>query len=198
METPSADSGVSSTGAEGIESNNLREEGSVATINDPNDDIEFAEYMEGSSIKPGTPAWELERRAFNQTSVLELGSVIDTLYPEEHAPVWADPDEFHESRFPCNSIWKSLTLNMLLRRERGKRFDGTMTMARLGLQLRMGVTSNEPYLMASKSCVDPDTNDFVEYHLSQLTIGEAVELAHLLLLMVDVATDTPDEIAGVA
>lgn len=199
IETPPAIPGATNTEAEGVESNNLREAGSVTTINDGTEDTDIATYMADTypKIQPESPLYELYARDYGYTAVETKGNVINALYPERQAPGWSDDDEMCERDIPGDSLWRSVPSRLSLRQERGQRHaQDVVTFAYLSAYLMQQVSESSPCVNLTRTVYLRDKQKWNEWHSFRLTIGEATELAHLLLLLVDVATDTPDEIAG--
>jgi hypothetical protein len=161
---------------------------------------DFLEYMaeDHPTIREGSPSWRQYLREFDYTTVEEKGSVLSALFPDNHAPSWSDVGETSESATPARSIWRSIPSRLILREERGERHDRhTVSFAHLNAYLIQEVSETSPLVNITRTVYLPNDSKWKEWHAVRLTISEAAELAHLLLLLVDIATDAPDEIAGV-
>lgn len=187
--------------AEGDANVTNREEGNdlMTSVDSSTDAHDFVQYMaeEHPRIPKGSPSWRQHLREFDYSTVEEQGNVLSVLFPEEQAPKWNDPGEATESATPARSLWQSLTSRLILREERGERHDRhTVSFAHLNAYLMQEVSETSPLVNLTRTVYLPNDGKWKEWHAVRLTIGEATELAHLLLLLVDIATDTPDEIGG--
>ncbi|OZF57025.1 hypothetical protein [Rhodococcus sp. 14-2470-1a] len=162
------------------------------------EDEEFAQHMAESypHVAEGSAHWTWQRHIFDQSGWCEKENIQPELYGHiSDAPYWARAyDGFVPNRTPSQSGWESSEAEMRLRREPGKWNDDGLTLARLRLHIRQSVSSREPFLVLNMTSLDVETKDkLTKYRLTQLTLDEAIELAHLLLLTVDVARGPADE-----
>ena len=165
------------------------------------EDTDLATYMAEfhPKIKPGSALWHLHARDFDYATVENKGNVLNVLYPELEAPAWSDAGETYESPTPARSLWRSVPIRLNLREERGVRHaENTVTFAHLSAYLMQEVSESEPCVNVTRRVYLNDDQRWKEWHAVRLTVSEATEFAHLLLLLVDIATDTYDEIAEVA
>lgn len=207
QKTP-GDSGVTSTGPRAFPIHSKQKEGrSVTTVdqttnNDDVEDTDLATFMAENykKVQPGSPLYGLYARDFDYTTVESRGNVLNALYAERQAqaPGWMDDGETYESPTPARSLWCSIPLRLNLREERGQRSDDVFMFAHLKAVLMQEVSESEPCVNLTRRTYLQDDRKWKEWHSARLTIGEATELAHMLLLLVDVATGTSDEIAGEA
>ncbi|OZD81814.1 hypothetical protein CH260_10395 [Rhodococcus sp. 05-2256-B2] len=173
-----------------------------STDRDDVEDTDLATFMAENHKKaqPGSPLYGLYARDFDYTTVESRGNVLNALYAERQAqaPGWMDDGETYESPTPARSLWRSVPIRLNLREERGQRDDDVFMFAHLKAVLMQEVSESEPCVNLTRRTFLENDQKWKEWHSARLTISEATELAHMLLLLVDVATGTSDEIAGEA
>lgn len=160
---------------------------------------EFEQYMRDfhPTVPPGSPYWRLEARAFDMSTWVKWGQIQATLFSDVPTPSWHSPDavEASKSKYPVSNHFVSDDHVVPLRREEGRVDEHGLTLATYGVRLVQAPTQVEPFLQTWLKCLvrtsDGDSQmGYAEGDTVRMTLDEAVEVANLLLLLVDVARDT--------
>ncbi|WP_155957041.1 hypothetical protein [Rhodococcus sp. UNC23MFCrub1.1] len=157
---------------------------------------EFADYMARNygKVRPGSALWQLyaKERASDQARFVKATSVVEELYPELQCPRWAEEEETRNCVIPALSKWVSAPLRVLLRSEWGYTNEGvnTLALAHLDATLMRTLIGTEPYIQVTHHANPHDAANALEkLDTIKLTLSEAAELAHGLLLLLDIATE---------
>jgi hypothetical protein len=148
------------------------------------DERDFREYMrdERPNVAEGSPLWFLERRAMLSKSTY---ANLDELAGP--GPVWA-VDKKHFAR----SVWTEFlgeAVTLPLSRHPGLRKGPTIRRAYAELQLVQNCGTVEPLIRLDRCAAVGEEIAAIEGAVYRLGLDEAAELAHLLLLLVDVARE---------
>ena len=156
-------------------------------------DEEFAESeaQEYPNVKPGSALWRLHRREYDRSYCVARQSIVDRVFPEARPPMW------HEglpafSEVPFKNAWNSPSASVVLANHKGKESEhGTVQVPRLQATLMQQMTDAEPYV-AMRRFERSAEGHYTHIRGSSyfLRLPEATELAHLLLLFVDVARES--------
>ena len=184
--------------AEGETNETNREEGNdlMTTIDSSTDAHDFVQYMHefNPNIKPGTPLWDLyvKEREDESTTGFPFKDMIENLYPDVEAPGWANPDETQAHRVPSCSRWSSIPARINLRRHYGFYNPDTRTYAtpHLNLSIAQQVTAEEATVRVARLGTYETSERLEQLDAFTLTLDEATELAHTLLLLLDVVNET--------
>lgn len=162
-------------------------------------DADFAQYAAKRGLVPGSAQWALDRRQFDLAVAVPYAGRLDAAAPR---PAWSEPSEDWNSRTVSESLFGSLPWSLPLDRHPGQYRETEVVSARAELRLRQRPAEVEPYVEMRRLAALDGASDFevIDGSGYRFTLDEAAELAHLILLVVDVARETaadPD-VEGVA
>jgi hypothetical protein len=166
---------------------------------------EFADYMkeEHPQVKKDSANWNLIKRGYDQENVIEGDSLFDLACKVWHTvtgglslPGWATKAGT-DWRFPTSVTLISTRARVPLMNTRAACFEegGEPRSIRTGCMdvlLKQRPIECFPLVQIARMWNNSEDGDleFVEESSTNLTLNEAVELAHVLLLMVDVARES--------
>lgn len=178
----------------------------VAPANDTNEPVdldagltEFERYARDflPNVSPKSPYYRLVEQQYDTTTWVKFDEIRDKLFPDVPAPIWHSPDAVSHWRMstPIRSYFVSDDYRVLLRREQGKPVDDGLTCASFGARLAKAPNAVEPFVETWIKCLVRTESDGQQMGYGdggniRMTLDEATEIAHLLLLLVDVARDT--------
>ncbi|MFG1785678.1 hypothetical protein ACGFIU_24865 [Rhodococcus oryzae] len=143
----------------------------------------------GAPISTPSARWQARTTAHNEP-IVPLAEA--ELMPASEAPQWADLDSTSYSHTPEMCGWRSRTYSVALASARGQwTDDDKLFPARADMYLYQQRHRSEPRIriVRMEDGVDPDVATV------RLSLDEAAELAHGILLAIDVARGITDEVA---
>ena len=166
------------------------------SVDQSTDAHDFVDYMSefNPTIKPGTAMWNLfvKEHENEATGVVRRSQIVEALFPDAEPPSWAQVDETVNYKIPMYSNWRSIAACVNTRRMTGflNTDAGTFAAAHLKLRIVQNMTAREPAIKVTRvgKYVEADRLDDVDDYL--LTLEEAAELAHTLLLLLDVVHES--------
>lgn len=189
-------------GVEGIEGTNpLGKEPVPMSVdicdeNDTPDAHDFVQYMHefNPAIKPGTAMWSLfvKEHESEATAVVPRNGIVESLFPDAEPPSWAQLDETNNYKIPSYCTWRSIPARVNTTKMTGHLNEdmNTFASAYLSLRITQSLHASEPAIKVTRvgKYVGADHLDDVDDYL--LSLEEATELAHTLLLLLDVVNET--------
>lgn len=156
-------------------------------------ELEFDALAADKGLTPGSALWQLERRAFYFNSIETLLAPVELL--SGNRPNWADPEFDVVSQYGAQHVVASRVWATRLNLHPGTLMDGYRLSARAEVQLLQQANEVEPFVLlrrkAEQNSGEKPTT--VKGSETRFTLEEAAELAHLLLLAIDVARGTSDD-----
>ncbi|MBY6708482.1 hypothetical protein HQ308_16905 [Rhodococcus sp. BP-241] len=146
-------------------------------------------------VSPKSPYGRISERQYSERTFFENDEVLSTLYPDVEVPVWHTPDADYTWKFPAHWAFVSEEYSVNLRREPGTLRHGGLAAAQYIVRLAQQVKDRDPMIECWLKADGPSEEDGetvrgrVSHSLVRLDLKEAVEVANLLLLLVDVARD---------
>lgn len=155
---------------------------------------EFAEYMaeDFPDVKPGSALWQLyaKERAGEDLCFMKATEIVEKLFPDAAAPEWAEGAETRNYYTPSMSNWQSIPVRVPLRRESGHADEHVgFAPAHVSAALMQMMTSHEAYIQVDHTKEAIEGRGLERVNKMIMTLGEAAELAHGLLLLLDVALE---------
>lgn len=158
-------------------------------------ELDFAALAADRGLTPESALWKLERRAFYFNAIESLLEPVELLTGGR--PVWADPDCDIVSQHGAHHVVASRVWATRLDLHPGTIMDGYRLSARAEVQLMQQANEVEPFVLmrrkAEQNSGEKPTT--VKGSETRFTLSEAAELAHLLLLVIDLARGTSDDSA---
>lgn len=205
---PAVNPVVPATSGEGSRTNPTQEEIQMShhiasdTDNTPEElseyeqmELDFATLAADRGLVPDSALWKLERRAFYFNAIESLLEPVELLTGGR--PVWADPDCDIVSQHGAHHVVASRVWATRLDLHPGTIMDGYRLSARAEVQLMQQANEVEPFVLmrrkAEQNSGEKPTT--VKGSETRFTLSEAAELAHLLLLVIDLARGTSDDSA---
>lgn len=156
-------------------------------------ELDFATLAAERGLVPDSALWKLERRAFYFNAIDSLLEPVELLTGGR--PAWADPDCDFVSQYGAHHVVASRAWATRLNLHPGTLMDGYRLSARAEVQLLQQANEVEPFVLlrrkAEQNSGEKPTT--VKGSETRFTLEEAAELAHLLLLAIDVARGTSDD-----
>lgn len=142
---------------------------------------------------PGSALWKLERRAFDYETDVHCGPVELAAGPR---PYWADPNSDFVSQYGNGGIVSSRPWLQRLDLHPGHLIGDHRRSATARLNLMQKASEVDPIVILNRFAEQHGIEGISKVAGSEFrfTLDEAAELAHLLLLIVDVARGTNDDI----
>lgn len=153
---------------------------------------DFREYMRDDRprVVEGSPLWFLEHRAYNAANI---SANLDELAGP--GPDWAVDKTFYSRQVWTEFLSEPLTL--ILGHHPGVRNGATLKRAHAKLQIVQGCNKAEPHIRIGRYAqTDDQVLTEVDGSRYRFRLDEASELAHLLLLLVDVARGSDEQHGG--
>lgn len=158
-------------------------------------ELDFATLAADRGLVPDSALWKLERRAFYFNAIDSLLEPVELLAGGR--PTWADPDCDIVSQYGAHHVVASRAWATRLDLHPGTIMDGYRLSARAEVQLMQQANEVEPFVLmrrkAEQNSGEKPTT--VKGSETRFTLSEAAELAHLLLLVIDLARGTSDDSA---
>lgn len=201
---PAVNPVVVATSGEGSRTNPTQEEiqmdNSIALDTD-NASVELSEYerMElefdalaaDKGLTPGSALWQLERRSFCFYTADTLTAPVELRAGAR--PVWADPAFDVASTHGDGAYVSSRPWEMRMDLHPGMLTEDLRISATARARLMQRASEVDPFVILDRFADCGDGIARVPGSESRFTLDEAAELAHLLLLVVDVARGTSDD-----
>lgn len=176
---------------------------------EPTPDEEFAAYMkaEHPQIEKDSANWNLIKRGYDQENMIDGDSPFDLAckiwraVTDSPIPSWASGANL-KWIFPSQAAVFSAPARVSVLGTRSNVYEGndgscSVRTGRLDVWLYQRPTQHTPWITFNRWWNTKDGDfEMVKGSDASLTLTEAAELAHVLLLMVDIARESADEIAG--
>ena len=158
-------------------------------------ELDFATLAADKGLTPDSPLWKLERRAFYFNAIGTMLTPVELLTGGR--PGWSDPECDIVSQYAAHDTVASRVWATRLSLHPGTLMDSYRLYARAEVQLMQQANEVEPFVLmrrkAEQNSGEKPTT--VKGSETRFTLSEAAELAHLLLLVIDLARGTSDDSA---
>ena len=168
----------------------------MTSVDSSTDAHEFVQYMAefNPTIKPGTPLWDLyvKEHDAEATAVVPRSRIAESLFPDAEPPSWAQADETTNYKIPSYSAWRSIPVRVNTTKMTGflNTELGTFATAHLSLRITQSFNNRAPAIKVTRVGKYVDTDHLSDVDDYLLSLQEAAELAHTLLLLLDVVNET--------
>jgi hypothetical protein len=176
--------------AEGVENQPNLQEGTDLNVSvSPDQTLITAPAVDPTRVFTPSARWRARTVAGSEHAVALTEA---ELMPTSEAPPWADPESTAYGTVPNSCMWRSRTYSVVLDSGVGHWNDyDKLIPARVEMYLYQNRRSSEPRIRI----VRKEQNVDAGVATVRLSLDEAAELAHGILLAIDVARGTADEVA---